>query len=278
MIPFSVTISIYKSDNPDYFKMAMNSILNQTLPPDEIVLTIDGPISAELNNIAEEYAKLSPIFEIIRLQENRGLGFAHKIGVENCSNQLIAIMDSDDIAVSDRFEKQVQYLEEHPDVDIVGGYIYEFIDTIENIVGIRDVPLVDEDIKKYLKKRCPLNHVTVMFKKEAVLKCGNYQDWQFNEDYYLWCRMFLSGFQFGNIPDNLVYVRVGKDMYNRRGGWKYFKSEARLQKFMLDKKIINNYEYNINILTRFAVQIMLPNSIRGYIFRHFFRRDINFAY
>jgi glycosyltransferase involved in cell wall biosynthesis len=250
MMPFSVTLSVYKNDNPDYFKIAMDSILNQTMPPDEIVLTIDGPIPVELNNTVGEYAAKLYNLKIIQLPENKGLGIAHKIGVENCSYGLIAIMDSDDIAVPDRFEREIQYLKENPEVDIVGGYIYEFIDAIENIAGIREVPLNDTDIKKYLKKRCPLNHVTVMFKKEAILKCGNYQDWHYNEDYYLWCRMFTTGCIFANIPDVLVYVRVGKDMYNRRGGWKYFCSEARLQKFMLDNNIINLYKYLANVFIR----------------------------
>jgi glycosyltransferase involved in cell wall biosynthesis len=271
MMPFSLTLSVYKNDNPEYFEIAINSILNQSIPPDEIVLTIDGPIPDILDNIINIYKSKIQCLNIIRLSQNRGLGIAHQIGVEHCTNSLIAMMDSDDISVPDRFEKQLKYFEKNKDVDVIGGYISEFIDNIENTVGIRNVPLNDVDIKKYLKKRCPLNHMTVMFKKESVLKSGSYQDWYFNEDYYLWCRMLLNGCKFGNIPAVLVYVRVGNDMYKRRGGWRYFRSEAKLQLFMLNNKIINVYEYLINILIRFIIQIIMPNRVRGFIFRNLMR-------
>ena len=275
MTPFSVIISLYKNDNPGHFKIAMDSIINQTVLPNETVLTIDGPITDGLNELVVGYESKIKYLKIIRMPHNRGLGIARQIGVEQCSNELIAIMDSDDIAVPYRFERQLQYFEKNPEIDIVGSYVMDFTDNIENVIGIRDVPLKDSDIRKFLKKRCPFTHMTVMFRKEAVIKSGNYQDWHFNEDYYLWCRMFLNGCKFGNIPDVLIYVRVGKDFYNRRGGWKYFISEARLQKYMLDKKIICYYEYIFNVFLRFIVQILMPNTLRGFVFKHFFRRKMH---
>jgi glycosyltransferase involved in cell wall biosynthesis len=271
MTTFSVTISVYKNDTPDHFSLAMNSIIEQTFPPNEIVLTIDGPISASLSDIISKYEKELCNLKIIRIPENKGQGIAHQIGVINCSHELIAIMDSDDIAVKDRFEKQIKCFEENPDIDILGGFIAEFIDDRDNIISIRSVPLEDNLIKKYLKRRCPFNQMTVMVRKNSVLNAGNYQDWYFEEDYYLWCRMFLNGCKFKNIPNILVYVRVGKAMYNRRGGWKYFKSEIKLQRFMLDNKIIIQFEYIINVVIRFVVQIIMPNTIRGLFFRYFFR-------
>lgn len=273
MLNFSLTLSVYKNDNPIHFRAAMNSIVEQTIPPDEIVLTVDGPVTEAINEVINDFQHKINYLKVVRITENKGQGIAHKIGVERCSNQLIAMMDADDIAIHDRFEKQLQCLERHPDIDVLGGYIYEFIDRVDNVVGLRDVPLNDWDIKKYLKKRCPLNHVTVMFKKTALLKSGNYQDWYYNEDYYLWCRMVLAGCSFMNIPDVLVYVRIGKNMYNRRGGWKYFKSEVKLQRFMLDNKIINGYTYIINVFIRFVIQVVIGSSIRGFIFRNFFRKN-----
>jgi len=273
---FSVAISVYKNDDPEHFRMAMDSILNQSVSPDEVILVVDGPISGILSDFVEKYESEIKFLKVIRLAENKGHGIARKIGIEYCSNPLVAIMDSDDISVYNRFETQIHYFEENPNVDIVGGYISEFIDVIENIVGIRDVPLQDIDIKYYLKKRCPLNQVTVMFKKNSVLKSGSYQDWYCNEDYFLWCRMFLNGCIFGNISDVLVNVRVGKDMYNRRGGWKYFMSEAKLQKLMLNNKIVNHYEYIRNILIRFIVQVIIPGAVRGFVFRCLFRRSTNY--
>ncbi|MDR0603648.1 MAG: glycosyltransferase [Bacteroidales bacterium] len=272
MNTFSVTISVYKNDNPRFFIQAMDSIINQTVTPNEIVLTVDGPIPQDLNEIVIQYENKYNYIKVVRIEKNVGLGIAHQIGVQNSNYDLIAIMDSDDIAVPDRFEKQLRCFEENMGIDVLGGFIYEFIDTIDTIVAIRAVPLNHVEIIKYLKKRCPMNHVTAMFKKNAVLKSGNYQDWHFDEDYYLWCRMMLAGCMFKNISDVLVYVRVGKDMYERRGGWKYYKSEAQLQKFMLDNKVINFFEYIINVVIRFIVQVLLPNNIRSFIFKVYFRK------
>ena len=275
MIPFSVKLSLYKNDNPEHFKMAMDSIINQSVQPNEIILTIDGPIPDTLNGVVCNYESKIEQLKTIRLPQNKGHGVARQIGVEHCSNQLIAIMDSDDIAVYDRFKMQLQYFEKNPEIDIVGGYISEFIGDVQNITSIRDVPLNHVDVKKYMKKRCPLNQMTVMFKRKSVLKSGNYQDWHYNEDYYLWCRMLLNGCKFGNIPDVLVNVRVGKDMYKRRGGWKYFKSEAKLQKYMLNEGIINIFECFLNVFIRFFVQVLMPSVIRGFVFTKLFRRKMN---
>jgi len=272
MVPFSVTISVYKNDKPEYFKIAIDSILEQSLPPNEIILTVDGPVSDVLNSIIERYEYEKENLKVVRLPKNVGIGIAHKIGVECCSNSLIAIMDSDDIAVSDRFEMQLRYFEKHKDVDVVGGYISEFIDNTENIVGIRDVPLTDIAIKRFLKKRCPMNHVTVMFKRDVLLKTGNYENWDSNEDYHLWCKMLLNKCIFGNIPTVLVNVRIDKNMYKRRGGWKYFRTVAKLQKFMFRTKIINLREYIVNISIRFIVQMLITNTMRGFVYRRLFRK------
>ena len=155
---------------------------------------------------------------------------------------------------------------------IVGGQIEEFIDDVENIIGKREVPLSDDNIKTYMKKRCPMNQVTVMFKKKDIIKAGNYLDWYSNEDYYLWIRMALNNLKFQNIDDTLVYVRVGKEAYQRRGGKKYFLSEFRLQNYMLKKGIISVPRWIINVAERFVLQIVMPNKLRGIIFQKLARR------
>ena len=181
-------------------------------------------------------------------------------------------MDSDDICLPDRFEKQLAYLESHPECDIVGGQMTEFIDDPHNIVGRRVVPLSNEDIYEYMKSRCALNHVTVMFRKDSVLKVGNYQDWFWNEDYFLWVRMMLAGCRFANIPDVTVNVRSGADQYARRGGKKYFRSEIGIKKLMLENGMISRREYIVNYMERFIIQRLLPSNIRGWVFRKFARK------
>ena len=270
---FSVCMSVYKNDRPEYVDIAIQSIfIKQTVKPNEIVLVVDGPISMELESLIDNYAtKYSEIFTIIKLEKNQGLGNALRVAVVKAKYDWVARMDSDDIAASDRFEKQKSFLQENLDVDIVGGQITEFIDVESNIVGLRNVPLLSADINVYIKARCPFNHMTVMFRKDKILAVGNYIDWHYNEDYFLWIRMFLAGYQFANLPEILVNVRVGKEMYQRRGGWKYFLSEAKLQKYMFDKDIIGITRFAYNVLGRFVIQVLMPNKLRGFVFQKLFR-------
>ncbi|MBQ8853352.1 MAG: glycosyltransferase [Alistipes sp.] len=273
-LKFSVITSVYKNDKPEFIRQAFDSItIGQTLCPDEVVVVIDGPVSQEINVVIDEYTQLHPqLFNIIRLPENKGLGNALKVGLEASKYDIVARMDSDDYSIPERFAKQVAYLESHTEVDIVGGNMGEFIGAVDNIVGVRNVPEQNVDINNYIKARCPFNHITVMFRKQAVMNAGGYLDWHYNEDYYLWIRMALNNCTFANLPDILCYARVGKDMYARRGGWKYFKSEAKLQKYMFDKGMISFFRMGYNVLLRFVLQVCMPNKLRGFVFRKFARK------
>lgn len=271
---FSVAISVYKNDNAEYFDRALSSITEeQTVTPDEIVLVVDGPVGEDIDAVIEKYSTKYGIFKVVRLEKNGGLGNALRIAVENCTYEIVARMDSDDVAIPTRFEEQLRFMREN-DVDIVGGHISEFVEDEKNLVSRRDVPLTDEDIKAKMKSRCAFNHMTVMFKKSAVLSAGGYLDWHYNEDYYLWLRMLLAGCRFANLDRVLVNVRVGEEMYQRRGGMKYFKSEARLQSFMLKNKIITLPRYAINVAKRLIVQVLLPNKLRGWVFKKFARKTV----
>jgi len=272
-IKFSVAMCTYGKDNPQWLTAAVDSILNQSAVPSEVVLVVDGPVPDILDAVICKY-EANPIFKVVRLEKNMGHGDARRISLENCSNELVAIMDSDDISSPNRFEKQLALFAKDSSLAIVGGNITEFIGDPTNIVGKRVVPMNDNDIKEYLKYRCPMNLVTVMFKKTLVESVGGFIDWFCEEDYYLWIRMYLAGMKFANLSENLVNVRVGKDMYNRRGGIKYFKSEARLQKFMLDNKIIGFGTYLSNVAKRLIVQVLMPNKIRGFIFKKFAREKL----
>lgn len=271
--PFSVAISVYKSDNPMCFDRALSSITDlQTIKPDEVVLVVDGPVSNDIDLVIKKYEDKYSFFNVIRLEKNGGLGNALKIAVENAKYNLIARMDSDDVSVNTRFEEQLSFFVNNPDIDIVGGDITEFIDKESNVVGKRSVPKSNLEIREYMKTRCAMNHVSVMYKKASVMDAGGYQDWFWNEDYYLWIRMWLNGAKFANTGTVLVNVRVGEEMYQRRGGAKYFKSEKGLQDYMLQHKMINHLTYMNNVGKRFIVQKMLPNKIRGCVFRLFARK------
>lgn len=271
---FSVAMSVYRNDNAKHFDRALESITTlQTVKPSEIVLVVDGPIDDELNRVIEKYELLYPIFKVMRLEKNGGLGNALKLAVENAGYEIIARMDSDDISLPTRFEQQLSYFEKDSSVDIVGGDISEFIGEEDNIVACRKVPTSDQKIKDYMRVRCPFNHVSVMYKKSAVLNAGGYLDLFWNEDYYLWIRMQLAGAKFANTGTILVNVRTGADMYARRGGKHYFQSEKYLQKFMLKHKMIGYPMYISNITKRWIVQRCLPNRVRGWVFRKFARGE-----
>lgn len=274
---FSVSICVYSGDNSIHFDSALNSVIKQSIQPSEIVLTVDGPIPASIEHVIAKYnsqlAHSEIRFQVVYLENNMGHGEARRICIEHCTYDLIALMDADDIAVPDRFEKQMAAFEKNPELSIVGGNIQEFIGTPDNCVGRRIVPENDSEIKAYMKKRCPMNQMTVMFRKGVVQKAGGYQDWYCDEDYYLWIRMARTGCLFANVPENLVYVRVGEEMYQRRGGWKYFRSEAKLQGFMLKKGIISFPRYVINVAERLVLQVLMPNKMRSFVFQNFARKE-----
>lgn len=267
----SVLMSVYKNDIAQNVKTAVESIINQTFRPSQVVIVVDGPVLDETTKTLEELKELYSEVEIYPLEQNVGLGNALKEGMTHCGNEIVARMDSDDIAVEDRFEKQIKKFEEDSELSIVGSNIAEFIGDKDNVVSIRSVPEKHEDICKYLKKRCPFNHMTVMFKKSEVEKAGGYQHWFYNEDSYLWARMYLAGCKFANIPENLVYARINEATFQRRGGYKYYKSERDLFKFMYKNKIIGWGEYQKAKTIRFVVQVLMTNKTRQWFFKKFAR-------
>lgn len=272
---FSVSVCVYSGDDPDHFDDALWSVIDQTVPPAELILVVDGPIPEMLEAVIEKYRfslEAHAIqFKVIYLPHNMGHGEARRRGIESCSYDYVALMDADDLSVNDRFERQLCFLAQHPSISIVGGVISEFVTTPDSSVGKRIVPEFDSEIKAYMRKRCPMNQVTVMFKRTDVSVAGGYLDWYCDEDYYLWIRMALLGMEFANLPDTLVNVRVGEDMYSRRGGIRYFKSEAKLQGFMLKKGMISLPRYLLNVAERLVLQVLMPNRVRGWVFRKFAR-------
>ena len=266
-------MAVYHGDKPADFVTSVESIYQQqTLKPNEFVLVVDGPVPERMAKTISKLESDIECLKVIRFAENRGHAAARQAGLEAASNEVIALMDADDISLPNRFEKQIAFMEAHPDVAVVGGQISEFIDSTDNIVGRREVPLSNEEIYSYIKRRCPFNQMTVMLSRAKVIEAGGYIDWFCNEDYYLWIRLALANNQFANLTDILVNVRVGKEMYQRRGGWRYFKSETKLQGYMLQHNVISLPRYLYNVAGRFVIQVAIPNRLRGFIFQKLFRK------
>lgn len=268
----SVLMSIYAKENPTFFSCSMDSIIGQSVMPKEIILVQDGKLTPELNDICLSYQNDYPeLIKIISLKTNHGLGKALQIGLLNCNYELVARMDTDDISKPDRFQKQVNEFMNDSELTILGSSIEEFSDNPKLIESIRMVPLTHTGIIKYAKKRNPFNHMTVMFKKSAVLDVGNYRPFHLCEDYYLWYRLLHHGYKAKNIAESLVCVRVDKNMFRRRGGLKYFIQEVKLQNIFLQNHFINLAEYIRNISLRMSVRF-IPNVVRGYLYKMFMRK------
>lgn len=265
---FSVLMSVYQKDDAACFKEALQSIFKQTVPPSEVVLVADGPLTPALDAVAAEYQNS---LKIIRFKQNQGLGAALQAGLKECSFPLVARMDSDDIALPNRFELQLAVFDADKDLSILGGAIEEIDFKTKGHIAFRRLPQSDAEIKKFIKLRCPFNHMTVMFKKDDILACGGYIPFHFLEDYYLWVRCAAKGLKTANLPDVLVLARADAKLYARRGGMKYFKSNKALYSKMLEEGVINLPTYLFNLTIRFCVQVLFANSLRGAFYRRFLR-------
>jgi glycosyltransferase involved in cell wall biosynthesis len=269
---FSVLMSVYEKDNHNFLIEALDSILvNQTVVPNELVLVKDGPLTMLLDEVITSYQTNFPlIIKVISQPTNKGLGEALRIGLNSCNFEIIARMDSDDISHHLRFEKQLEILQKNRKLDLVGSNIAEFFETPAKINFIRKVPLSIDNIKKMIKRRNPINHVSVMFKKSAVLNSGGYRHLPFIEDYYLWVRMLANGSNLINMDETLVFVRTGKDMFKRRSNPIYIQSWYILQKYMYKYNLINIMDIIINMVN-IVIFTYTPVTLKKYIYKYFLR-------
>lgn len=272
MAQLSVLMSLYIKEKPEYARECFESLLSQTVRADEWVIVEDGPLTDEMYALLEEYQRKYPgLIKRIPFEKNQGLGLALQAGVPECRNELIARMDTDDIARKDRFEKQLDQFFKNPSLDICGSNIDEFENDPKTIVAHRRVPQTDSEIKAYQKRRDAFNHMTVLFKKKSVLNAGNYQSCPLMEDTYLWVRMIQSGIEALNIQEPLVYVRIGKDMYKRRGGWSYFLKYKEGRKKVYETGYIGIKDYYYTLFVQLIVSI-LPANLRGLLFKKILHR------
>lgn len=267
---FSVLLSIYSKEIPYYLTKSLESVFSQTISPTEVVLIKDGPLNDELDNIIDFYVAQYSNLKVISLEKNQGLGKALNEGLKHCSYDIVARMDTDDIAKPDRFEKQLAVFEKHPDIDVVGAWIDEFEDNISNVKSVRKLPEFHDSIRQFAKRRNPMNHPAVMFRKSAVLAAGGYQHLPLFEDYYLWVRMLMNGAKFYNIQESLLFFRFSPEMFKRRGGWKYAVNEFRFLRMMRNMYFISFFEFIQNIFIRFSTRI-IPNSLRSFIYKKILR-------
>ena len=264
-------MSVCQKENPAFLRESLNSMAVQTSAPAEIVMVCDGPLTPELESMLNLFSNLYPgLLQTLRLSQNKGLGEALRLGISQCKTELIARMDTDDISVPARCELQLAAFLQNPDAVIIGGQIHEFVNMSEESGTKRVLPCLDEDIRVFSKKRNPFNHMSVMFRRAAVLSAGNYQHMPFFEDYWLWMRLLRIG-KGVNLPNVLVHARAGDDMIARRGGFPYVRYSLNFQHVLYQNGYIAGSEYLRNILAR-TVTGIVPNRIRRTIYRGLLRR------
>ena len=269
---YSVLMSVYYKEKPEYLQQAIESIQKQTLPTNDFVLVCDGPLTLELDKVVQtKQQEMGNVLKVVRLPENVGLGNALNEGVKHCKNELVARMDSDDVSYPDRCNKQIKIFNEHPEIAICSGTVEEFSVSIECIDGRRLLPETNEEILSFAKKRNPFNHPCVMYKKSAVDAVGSYQDFYLLEDYYLWIRMLAAGYQGYNIQEPLLHMRAGSGMYKRRSGWKYAKAQVDLFKYMKDNEFITKRQFLKSCVIR-SGSALAPNEVRKLLFNKMLRK------
>lgn len=269
---YSVLMSVYCKEKPEYLKEAISSILNQTVKTDDFVIVCDGPLNKGLDSVITEFVTNAPgLFNIYRLPNNVGLAKALNNGIVQCKNEIVVRMDSDDISAPERVEKQLRAMAEN-NADIVGSNIIEFEGNIQNTGSMRQVAEKQEDIVEFAKKRSPFNHPSVMYKKSAVIDSGLYEDYRFFEDYNLWATMLSKGYKGYNVQENLVFMRAGAGMYKRRGGFGYAKCIFRFKNHLREMKFISMTGFLIGVTAHIIVSI-IPNRLRTMIYTKLLRKD-----
>lgn len=268
---FSVLIAVYKKEQPENLRQSLKSIFRQELPPDEVVLVEDGPLTAELEQIVDDMAHKHPQLKVIRLEENRGLGIALSEGLQHCSHELVARMDSDDICMPKRFKREVDYMEAHPETDVVGSWVDEFLGSSENLISVRKVPESHQELQRFSHYRNPMNHPTVMFRKDAVVAAGGYRHCPLFEDYDLWARMMTRGCQFHNLQESLLLFRLTSQPFSQRGGIRYIRQEVSFWRRLHTSGYISFGRMVLNIIIRTLVRIT-PKMWRKYSYLFFLRK------
>ncbi|QWD48026.1 glycosyltransferase [Polynucleobacter paneuropaeus] len=268
---FTVLMAVYRNDDLSLFQKAVESVFQNTLQPNLCLIVVDGPIPQRMSEAIGEMEKIHGTkIQFLRLPQNLGLAKALNAGIEQVHTDWIVRADADDINLPNRFLELATAIKDHPGLDLLGSHILE-IDQEGKPIAIRAVPVSQLEIRKFAKSRNPFNHMTVAYRRAAVIECGGYPDVYLREDYALWCKFINKEKKLLNIPQVLVHATAGKEMYARRGGWKYAKAEWEMQQLLVATGLKSAGRAFIDGLLRSAI-FMLPSSIRGFVYQHFLRK------
>lgn len=249
-------------------------MFSQTIPPSEVVIVKDGTLPEALETVLANYECDYPnVMKIVGYPHNRGLWYALDLGLGECSNELVARMDSDDYAEPCRIEEELAVMRRDPSIDCVGTSVVEFEGSIDNRVSLVDLPSKHDDILRFGKRRCPFRHSSLLYKKSTVQRAGGYREMPLFEDYDLFMRMVKTGAKFYNIPKPLVFMGVNSDFFQRRGDVEYLKKMIRFRNTCLKRKDINRFEYLTSVVPH-AVVCLMPNGLRTAVYKNLLRKDV----
>ncbi len=270
---YSFLMSVYYKEKAEWLKQSIDSMLQQSCMPSEIVIVKDGPLTPELEEVLDFYAQEYPrLFNIVSLEKNLGLGLALAYGIEKCSYEYIARMDSDDISEPNRCECLMECFKNDSELAIVGCYEAEFEKDISKPIAIHRVPETNEEIYRFMKRRCALLHPTVIYKKSAVIDSGNYRDVRLYEDYDLFMRMVLEHrYKAYNVQKNLYNIRINADFYKRRGGVSYLKTACEFKFNQYKRGYISRKDFVISAGSQ-ALVCLMPNGLRRWVYMRFLRK------
>ncbi len=268
MEKYSVLMSLYKKEHPEYLRLALDSMINQTVKPDEIVLVEDGPLTPELYKVLDEYDQH---FTRVKNPTNLGLGLALNEGLKVCKNELVARMDTDDISKPDRCEKQLKRFEDKPELSIVGSHIDEFVGSPDNVISQRKVPTDSQSIYNFAKKRSAFNHPAVMYRKSHVLAEGGYADLKRNQDVDLFGRMLFKGYKAENIDEALLWFRSSDELAVRRKSWENTWSYIATIKKFWKMGYSSVFDY-LTVLIAQTGMYLMPVKVQNWVYKKFLRK------
>ena len=272
MEAYSVLMTVWKNENPVFFETAVESMVAQTVRTDDFVIVCDGPLTAALDAVIEKFTQAYPeLFHIVRLPENVGIGKANSFGLEYCKNDLVAKMDADDIAVHDRCQKQLELFRDNPQLMVAGGFIEEFDKDPANPFAVRSVPVDNDEIRKFARRRQPFNNMTVMYRRHAVVAAGGYRNYRRNEDYDLYLRMLHAGNYAQNLPEILVQARVNNGAYSRRASWATLDGCVRSRWYAYRIGYSSLLDFLICAIGELII-VVSPRKLQHFIYQRFLRK------
>ena len=269
---YSVLMSLYKKEKAEYLRLALDSMINQTVRPDEIILVEDGALTPELYAVVNEYqANYKDLLHVVVNENNLGLGLALNVGIRECRNELVARMDTDDVSKPHRCQMQLRRFEEKPELSIVGSHIDEFVGSVSNVVSSRKVPTSTKEIYEFAKRRSAFNHPAVMYRKSKVLEQGGYADLKRNQDVDLFGRMLYAGCKAENIDEALLWFRCSDELAKRRKSWENTRSYiAVIRNFW--KMGYSSFFVYVKVAVAQTSMYLMPIKVQNLIYKKLLRR------